>query len=86
VSLVHRSSFKLDMMVFLASGEDSVVAAFTSRDVLHFVQLTPERLRGALAFGSAVRPVRAGATESSRRDQRVAPAGQGGFDLHDIGS
>jgi hypothetical protein len=73
------------MMVFLV-WEDSVVAAFRSWDVLHFVQLTPERLGGALAFGSAVRPVRAGAAESGNRDQRIARAGQVDFDLHGLGS
>jgi hypothetical protein len=54
--------------------------------VFHFVQLTPERLGGALAFGSIVRPVRAGATESGNRDQRIARAGQVDFDLHGFGS
>jgi hypothetical protein len=48
--------------------------------------MTPERLGGALAFGSTVRPVRAGATESGNRGQRIAGAGQVDFDLHDIGS
>jgi hypothetical protein len=50
--------------------------------VLHFVQLAPERLAGARAFGSTVRPVRAGTTESGRGDPRIAAAGQGDFDLH----
>jgi hypothetical protein len=51
--------------------------------VLHFVQLTPQRMRGALAFGSAAGPVRAGTAESGKRGQRIARAGQVDFDLHD---
>jgi hypothetical protein len=48
--------------------------------------MTPERLRGALTFGATARPVRAGATESGNRGQRIARAGQGDCDLHDFGS
>jgi hypothetical protein len=48
--------------------------------------MTPERLGGALTFGSTARPVGAGTSESGNRDQRIAGAGQGDGDLHDFGS